>query len=136
MAGVLKRIGRGLLGPLIASAALSMAGTVSFERAAPSRLPIMAGMARARSSNSPPTYFVAAIFYALVVVISVTMMIVLIDKEIGVPLFQKYPPRIRRILTLLAAIGFIGPIVISITRKRKLSNRWCLFDSAARYRKV
>ena len=35
---------------------------------------------------------------------------------IGIPFVEKYRPRIRRILALLAAISFLVPIVISIVR--------------------
>jgi len=113
---ILKRIGGGLLCLLIAGASLSMAGSAWYEFATSGELPIHARHGSGTVEQFTPAYFVLAAFYALVVVIGVTMIIVLIDQPIGIPFVEKYRPRIRRILALLAAISFLVPIVISIVR--------------------
>lgn len=113
---ILKRIGGALLCLLIAGAALSMAGSAWYELATSGELPIHARHGSGTLAPFTPAYFVVAMFYALVVVIGVTMILVLIDQPIGIAFVENHRPRIRRALALLAAISFLVPIVISIAR--------------------
>src|SRR4051794_15860165 len=120
--GNLKKIGAWLGGLLIflliASAALSITVMGRYQLAVTGELPI-----HTRHSSGTTVepfefrFFVGAAFYALVFVIGVVAVIALIDKYLGIPIVEKYPPRRRRrVFALLAAISFVLPIVISVTR--------------------
>jgi hypothetical protein len=114
--GHLKKVGGLLLCLLIASAALSMAVNAWYQLAATGDLPIHARHGSGAVEPFTFGYFVGAIFYALVAVIGVGAIIILIDQHIGIPIVEKYRPRLRRFLGLLAAVSFVLPIVISIVR--------------------
>ena len=110
----LKKLGTLLLCLLIASASLSMAVHAWYQLATTGELPIHARHGSGTLEPFTFSYFVVAAFYALVVVIGATAIIGLIDQCI--PIVEKYRPRIRRILALLAAVSFVVPIVISVAR--------------------
>jgi hypothetical protein len=113
--GHLKKVGGLLLCLLIASAALSMAVNAWYQLAATGDLPIHARHGSGTVEPFTFGYFVGAIFYALVAVIGVGAIIILID-QLGIPIVEKYRPRLRRVLGLIAAVSLILPIVISIVR--------------------
>jgi hypothetical protein len=112
----LKNLGGGLLCLLIAGASLSMSVDAWYQLAATGELPIHARHGSGTVEPFTFSYFVGAIFYALVVVIGVSAIIFLIDQRIGIPIVEKYRPRLLRILALLAAVSFVLPIVISVAR--------------------
>jgi len=112
--GNLKKLGTLLLCLLLASASLSMAVNAWYRLAATGELPIHARRGSGTLEPFTFSYFVVAAFYALVVVIGVCAIIGLIDQCI--PIVEKYRPRIRRILALVAAVSFVVPIVISVAR--------------------
>jgi hypothetical protein len=114
--GNLKKVGGCLLCLLIAGAALSMAVHAWYQLAATGELPIHARRGSGTLEPFTFSYFVGTAFYALVVVIGVGAIIALIDQYIGIPIVEKYRPRIPRILALLAAVSFVLPIVISVAR--------------------
>jgi UDP-N-acetylmuramyl pentapeptide phosphotransferase/UDP-N-acetylglucosamine-1-phosphate transferase len=112
--GNLKKLGGWLLFLLIAGASLSMAVHAWYQLATTGELPIHARRGSGTLEPFTFSYFVGAAFYALVFVIGVTAIIGLIDQYI--PIAEKYRPRIRRILALLAAVSFVLPIAISVAR--------------------
>ena len=103
---------------LIASASLSMTVLGWYQLAVTGELSIHTR--RGSGTTVEPfelRFFIGAAFYALGFVIRVVAVIAVIDKYMGIPILEKYPPRLRRrIFALLAAISFVLPIVISVAR--------------------
>src|SRR5260221_432593 len=97
-------VGGSLLCLLIAVASLSMAVDAWYQLAATGKLPIHARRGAGTLEPFTFSYFVLAAFYALVVIIGWGAIIILIDQHIGIPIVEKYRPRLRRILALVAAI--------------------------------
>ena len=114
--GNLKKLGGGLLCLLIAGASLSMAVAAWYQFATTGELPIHARHGSGTLQPFTLSYFVVAAFYALVVVIGAGAIIALIDQHIGIPIAEKYRPRLLRFLVLLATVSFVLPIVISMAR--------------------